>query len=343
MPDNIITNFTELTQAAAADDLPIVDVSDTTQSGAGTTKRIQEQNLLMALYSLNCSGFDSWTSGADSSTYTLTGGKFQIDRSGQGYILGRLVTWTAGLQTGTLTANATSWIYVDTDGLLHASTTYPPNKIILYEVLYDGTNYVVVKENHPYSFPSAVSSYLHNTLGTTIRGTGAVIMQVSNGNGSVITDRQVMLYGVDTLDDHGISTAIPDSNGFGVSWNVYYRNASSQWTKYATSLQLTSFYNNSGTPTALAAANYGIYTLYASKDDIENSAPTYFAVMDENTYSLLAAAQAAITNKSCIAQSAELKSIELARLGFAIVQYQATNAGSIYSVTVDKNGNFQNL
>jgi hypothetical protein len=214
---------------------------------------------------------------------------------------------------------------------------------MLYEVLYDGTNYVVVKENHPYSFPSAISGYLHNTLGTTIRGTGATIMQVSSGDGSAITDRQVMIYGNDTLDDHGISTAIPDSNGFGASWNIYYRNASVQWTKYATSFQLTSFYNNSGTPTALSPANYGIYTLYASKDDIENPLPTYFAVMDENQYSLLSAAQAAIANRTCIAQSAELKSIELARLGYIIVQYQASNAGSIYSVTVDKNGNFQNL
>jgi hypothetical protein len=70
--------------------------------------------------------------------------------------------------------------------------------------------------------------------------------------------------------------------------------------------------------------------------------------MDETLYANSTDAQTAITaalsqdisTGQVVAQSAELKSIELARLGYAIVQYSAGNTGQIVSLTVNKVGGF---
>ena len=270
-------------------------------------------------------GFQAWTSGTNANTYTIVDGKFQLDRSGYGFINNVKISWVAGQQTQVLSANTNSWIYIDTDGLLKESSSYVPTKIMLYEVLFDGTSYFTVKENHAYAFDSSVSGYLHNTvgIGTTIRNlTGADITRVSTGTGDVASDREIKIVGGNYLDDHGLATVIPDSNGNPISISFFYQNSFNQWINYATQTGFPLFYNNSGTPTALDGSNsYCVYTVYVSKDDIENSTPLYVATMDDQVYTTISLAQQAIINGGVSYESGELAALELAQLGYVIVQY----------------------
>ncbi|MFA6306183.1 MAG: hypothetical protein WC639_00005, partial [Patescibacteria group bacterium] len=312
---------------SAAGNVTVPDLTITGLSGSiisSNSVKTSLQELDESLYKMSQSGFDAWTSGADGTTYTIVDGKFQVDRAGAGFIKGKKIIWTAGLQTGVLTASSTSWIYIDTDGLLKASTSFPANKIILFEVLYDGTIYDVVKEDHPYSFGTAVSSYLHNNAGTTIRGTGAIITRVAAGTGASADDRRIKIVGADTLDDHGLSTTISEVNP--AIFNIYNRVASGKWARYAQQSELPIAYNSGpGTVTALDAVNaYAVYVLYVSKDDIESADPPYYATMGETSYTSLADAQAAISAGTVTFASNELSSLEFAQLGYAVVQYSGT-------------------
>jgi len=295
-----------------------------------------------SLAALNFTGFKAWTSGADAATYTITGGMFQIDRAGIGYIKGVEVTWVAAQQTGVLTSFATHWIMINSSGVLTSTSsvtgsTFTDN-IILYEVHYDGTNYCVVKENHSYDFPTKVSSYLHANLNTVIRGTGAIIAPVATGDGSSSTHREVKVTGADTMDDHGLSTTIPDSAGAGVTINTMYLNASSKYVRYSQSTELPMYYNASGTPTILNAVNevFCAYPIYVSKDDIETSTPVYFSIMDSNAEDNLNAVIDNINSGSYQYASGELKSLELCQLGFIIMEYSAAG-GRIAHTIVAKN------
>jgi hypothetical protein len=277
-----------------------------------------------AVYNMADTGFGAWTSGVDATTYTITGGKFQLDRAGYGFIRGKRVTWAASQQTGVLAANTFYSVYIDAAGLIQTSTSpFTADVVRLYEVLYDGTIYFIAKENHAIPFDNSVSGYLHNNAGTTIRSTGAIITRVATGTGASVDDRRVKIVGADNLDDHGLSTAIPELNP--VVWNIFYRNGSGKWIRYAQQSNLPIFYNSAGTPTALDAVNiYGEYVLYVAKDDIETSAPQYIAVMGESSQITLAALLAVISSGTSIFATNELKNIEAAQLGYAVVQYSAT-------------------
>lgn len=238
-----------------------------------------------AIYALNDSGFGAWTSGTDGTTYTLSGGTFTLDRAGYGYINSKKISWAASQSIGSFSANTFYWIYIDSAGILQKTSTFISSTIRLFELLYDGTNYIVAKENHPIGFDQGVSGYLHNNAGTTIRGTGAIITRVASGTGAANGDREVKIVGADTLDDHGLSTTIPDSAGAGVTWNVFYRNGSGKWIRDSQVSQLPIKFNSSGTPTALDVVNaFAEYVLYVAKDTIEDSAPQYIAVMGETSY-----------------------------------------------------------
>jgi hypothetical protein len=303
-------------------------------SSTGVEKSIEE--LDDSLYELGDSGFIAWTSGISSDTYQVTGGKFQINRAGRGKILGREVTWEAGQQTGVLSAYATHHIYIDSSGVLRSSTTYPANTIRLYLVHFDGTAYCVSKENHPYGFDTQASGYLHNSINTTIRGSGALVWRVSLGTGSAGSDREVKIVGADTLDDHGLSTAIPDSADAGVTWRQMRTNASGKWIVDVVQTQIQIAYNNGGVTTPLDAVNaFAVARLFVAKDDVNSSTPVYFSVMDTEVFSSVAEAQSAIGAGDVADHSLELKTMELAQLGYAILAYSATG-GYIHSLYIAK-------
>ena len=303
-----------------------------------TSIKTSIQELDDSLYMLENTGFHGWTSGTDASTWSITGNKFKVLRSGYGYIRGKKVSWLANVESGLLTANACTYVYIDSTGAIGTTTSRTDalfhNNIALFEVLYDGTIYKVVKENHEYSENTDLSIYLHWNAGTVIRGTGAVITRVTTGGGGVITDRELKIVGQDYVDDHGVETLIPDSAGSAVSWYVDYKNASGKWIRYVQQPNFPMEYNLAGTPTALTSNRYGIFRLYASKDNINSAGPTYVAVMHNAEYTSSAAALTAINNGLAVIADNELAEIEMAQLGYIIVQN--SGGGNINTVIVAK-------
>ena len=283
-------------------------------------------------------GHYAWTgSGA---YYSITGGStFNLLRGGSGYILNKLVNYN-GAQSIALTANKTCYIYVDSTGTIGKVTndtvnpsTYE-NNIVLFEALYDGTNVIVTKDNHPYSFPSKLATFLHQNAGIVIRSTGAIITRVATGTGAANGDRQLKIVGADVVDDHGVSTIISDTAGAAQSINWMYKNASGQWVRYAAQDQAPMFYESAGTPTAITSGSRAIYVIYVSKDDINSSSPVYFGVMNNAQYATSGAATTALTNGTFVVKSNELDALELAQLGYIIVRN--SGGGYIETVTVSK-------
>ena len=288
-------------------------------------------------------GFLEWTSGADASTYTVDGTGFQINRAGTGYIDGRRIDWVADQKTAALAANDTSWIYIDSTGTIGAATTWSDplfhDYIVLFECLYDGTNYITVRENHPVDFQAKISTEWHELIGVNLKArpsgvVGATIGRVATGTGAAAGDREIKLSGEALLCDHGIETTIPDSAGAGVTWNWYFTNAAGKWNRHAAQTQAPMYYNSAGTATALDSGKYGVYRLYVSKDDIESALPKYFAVMNTAQYNNAAQARAAVTAGVPRATN-ELYDVELAQLGYIIV-LNNVSGGYVFEVDVDK-------
>lgn len=287
------------------------------------------------------SGFLSW--GAGTTYYTITGEKLQIDRTGTGYIKSKKVTWASGQQTSVFAANTLNYVYIDSSGLIGSTTTRSKsifeNNIVLFEVLYDGTNYTVVRENHPYAFATQIALYLHDTVGTIIYGSGAIATRVTTGTGDIgVGDRQIKIVGNDILDDHGIETVIPDSAGAAVTWNVYYTGPTGKWERYVQQTEIPMYYNNAGTPTALGTGPLNdntVYVLYVSKDNLNTSTPNYYAVMNSSVYSTITQANTAISTNAISRATNELDGLELAQLGYAIVENNGTS-GYINTLIISK-------
>lgn len=303
-------------------------------------------NLDSALNLLSMNGFSSWTSGVDASTYSIGGGNFTLIRSGQGFIASKLITWIANqtIALASISANTAGWAYIDSTGTLSWTTTAATAyaAIPLFYIWYDGTNYFVEKENHNYNFESRISSYLHNTINVVIRSVGAVIVRSGSGTGAAVADREIKITGADNLDDHGLSCAIAEADPITVM--TVYLDGTGKWIQYHSQAEITPYYNNAGTPTALDATpnTYCVYTIYALQDDINSSTPRYMAVMDDAAYANLSDAQAAITAGTVTYASNEIKTIEPCQLGYAILQYSATG-GYVNSVVVARNTFNQSL
>ena len=283
-------------------------------------------------------GFMSWTGAGN--YYSVTGGNtFNLLRGGSGYIKNKLVSFSGG-QSVTLTANKTGYIYIDSTGIIGkinndtvSPSTYEDN-VVLFEALYDGTNVIVTKDNHPYSFPSKLGTYLHYTAGIVVRSTGSVIGKLGTGTGGVVQDRQIISVGADVLDDHGVTTVIPDSSAIPLTVNYMYKNATGQWIKYATQNTIPFVYAPAGVITAVSAGNYQNMAFYVSKDDLNGTNPIYFAILDTVIYATAGTASTAVTNGNLTLKSNELDSLELAQLGYITSRNQG--GGYISSVIVSK-------
>ena len=270
-------------------------------------------------------------------------------RPGTGYINGKKVTWAASQTAAAFTPNSAHWVYINSSGVIGISTTrthvlYDEN-IILFEVHDDGVGQEVCLENHNVSYDSDVQEFIHETLGTIltpVEGTniiGADLTRVALGTGGAVGDRQVKIVGTADLNDAGISSNIPDSGGVGVTWLHYYRNGSGQWKEYSTSNQFPMFYNNAGTPTALAtsgATDTGLFTCYAGKADPNTGLVVYISVMHTAALSTDAAAQAIIaagTNE--VISGALFQALEPAQLGYVIVTNNGTS-GFVSTIQIAK-------
>jgi hypothetical protein len=312
-----------VTLASAAETLIATDAS----------KVITPATLNSMMSQSDLTGFVSW-GGAGAYYDDTTLGTFQLLRGGTGYIRSKLITWVAQSVAG-MTAGNTYYIYIDSTGTIGKSSARTDalflDNIVLFECLRDSTpvtnNQVTVKENHPYDYPATVSNYEHDNIGTLVE---------NNNNGANITLNgtvKIQINGADVLSDHGIETTIPDSGGAAVSWNKKYTTGAGKWALQNISDTFSGFYNNAGTPTALGAGKFGVYTLYVSKDNINASTPTYFTVLDTTQYSNLTAANTAISNGSTARASNELAQLELCQLGYIVF---SQNTGTIVQVTISK-------
>jgi len=335
----IDSTATNAIAGTGAGTLTINNVSFPNSDGIASTLTLEEDNYThtgeIVAYNIQrqiFTGFHSWSGSGN--YYSISGTDFTLLRGGVGYIKGRKVEWSGSQSTGSLTKGSTYLIYIDEDGLIGATTTFSQanyeDNIPLFEILCDNdtpSNTLVVKENHPYSAPTDLSVYLHNSVGTVIsnRNNGANI--TLNG-----TD-EIEINGTDYLEDHGLETTIPDSGGVGETWEFFYLDGTGKWVLYSSTATFPSYYNNAGTPTALTAGKYGVFTLYCSKEDLNSSTPTYIAVMDDAQYNNQVQAETAIANEAVSVATNELFTLEVCQLGYVVYEQSSS---SIVSVIIEK-------
>lgn len=279
-------------------------------------------------------GFESW-GGAGAYFDDTTLGDFTLLRPGTGYINTVPVSWTAPQTVSGLTAGNTYFVYVDSTGTLQKTTVFSDalyhDNIVLFQCLRDSTpvtnNQITVKENHPFQMPVETSLYLHKTAGT-------VIENYNNGANITLNGTQkIQINGDDVFADHGLETVIPDSAGVGVSFRQMYTTAGGKWATDSVSDTFTGRYNNAGTPTALSANRFAVYRLYVSKDSLNATTPSYFAVLHTAQFTTVGASNTAIANGTIARATNELAELEVAQLGY-IVYSQASS--SIVNVVIEK-------
>ena len=324
------TNVTQATESELGG--AEIATEDETKDGISDQSIVTPQKLVAYNNDKDLTGFVDWT-GSGNYFDDTTLGTFTLLRGGSGYIRGKRITWAGSQSITGITAGNVYYIYIDSSGTIGSVTSRTDalyiDNIVLFQCFRDSTTptniQVTAKENHPYTFPVTTSNYLHNSINSVIEGTGANI--TLNGT------QKIEISGADVLNDHGLQTTIADSGGVAVTWYQTYTNASNDWALYAMSDTFTGFYNNAGTPTALSAGKFGVYTLYAGKDNLNVTTPRYAAVLNTAEYDTLTLAREAILDGSIAMATTTLQEMEVCQLGY-IIYSQATT--SIVDVIIEK-------
>lgn len=299
----------------------------TVTDGAGTIN-IETKAVLQ-----NDTGWESWGGAGNYFDDTVLG-SFTILRPGTGFINGLPVAWVAPQTVVGMVAGNTYYIYVDNTGTLQLTNVrtdalYQDN-VVLFECMRDSTlptnNQFTVKENHPYGFPVESSNYLHNVVSTVIDN------QANGANITLVGTQGIGISGADILNDHGVTTVITDSGGVGVVWSKYYTDAGGDWALQNSTNTFTGFWNNGGVPTALTANRFGVYTLYATKDNLTSALPQYFAVLNTAQFNSAVAANTAIANGTIARATGELAQLEIVQLGY-IVYRESTAAITVVTIS----------
>lgn len=316
-------------RAASESQTGVVELATTTETYWGTYNYMAVTPEGNANYHgrQKYSGFYSW-SGAGA-YYSVAGTTFTLLRDCTVYILGKQVAVSGSQSVGPLAAGSTYYAYINAAGTLASTSTRTDSlfeeNAVLFEILVDSDtpeNVIVVKENHPSYFQPAASNYLHHSIGT-------VISDMTNGaNIAKNGTKGIQIDGADTLLDHGLSTTIPDSAAAAVSIKYMFTDGSGKWVLYLDQNTVPSVYNNAGTVTALGAGKFGTFRIYVSKDDINSSTPTYFAVLNTAQHNNLTAAETAINNGIAEA-TAELADLELCQLGYIIFEQAADEIAEV--------------
>ena len=286
---------------------------------------------------MNESGFLSWTGSGNYWSSNTGAGTFTILRGGTGRIASELVSW-AGNQTISIPTGVTSYVYIDSNGIIGATTN--PSLVYgltipLFEVYRTPSGGIFpTKENHPYEFESGASQYLHNIVGTVFQDGSFDMVRITTGTGGAITDRQVKIVGSDVLEDHGLRTTISDSAGAAVTKYFAFKNNAGVWDLYSTSSQFPMVYNNAGTVMAISNGSYGVFRVYALKDSLNTSTPLWVCVIHNAQSGNLSGAQN-IVNQGLAAQpDGEFLKMEVCQAGYVIVRN--SGGGYIQSITMDR-------
>jgi hypothetical protein len=287
---------------------------------------------------MNMTGGVSWGGAGDYYDEAFPGGEFRLLRAPTYRIGGKAITASVPQDTGVLSANATHYIYLDSSGLIQSTTTRTAalfkDNFVIFEVLYDGTNYVVVKEDHPYDYQAAISNDLHDTQGTVFeKNDSGVLDRVTTGTGSVATDRQAKQVGASEIHDHGIESSFADSSGAAVSFEHYYTNGSGFYNRDSSSATFPMKYNNAGTATALTTNRFGVFRIGYSKDDKNTAGGKRISLMHTAEFTTQNLAQTAINNGTIVNFTNELASLEMAQYGYIIVKNTAAGGHLIAIIT----------
>lgn len=202
-------------------------------------------------------GFVSWGSGTTYWSYNPTTKIFTVDRRGAGIVKGAPVTWVAG-QSVALVNFATNYVYMTSAGIIGVSQTgnkalYTDN-IILFEAFVQDQNSIVVKENHPYEFTTAVSSYLHNTNGPLLQSDSSVLGVVS------ATARTFSFTGENILADHGIESTVPTTSP--ITWVITGRRISGGAFIATTGTSVPTYYNSVASVVTVTAGSFVVGRSY---------------------------------------------------------------------------------
>jgi len=305
---------------AATDQKGVVELATgaETQLLADTTRALTASGMGELFAVEQQSGFGAFTGAG--SIYTVSGTDFTLDRPGYGWINTKLVSWNGSQTLLGLATGSTHFIYIDSSGIIGSTTSRThalyQNNIVLFEAWIDvsGTPKVtVVKENHRLTTNPETMSAMHD-LG--LHGFNAF----SSGASLAISGTQsLQVIGTSEWYDQDLSTSVPDSAASPITFNVVYTNAGGKWVVQSTGTTLPSQYNNAGTPTAIGGTNFSIFDIQVSKDDIESSSPTYFAVMNNSQYNSLALANKAVSDGTYTIPTAELALLETVRIGIVIM------------------------
>jgi hypothetical protein len=277
-------------------------------------------------------GFNTW-GGAGNYFDDTTLGTFELLRPGTGAINSKEIAWTAPQSVTGLTAGNTYYIYIDDTGTIQktAVSTHElyKNNIVLFETLRDSTAVTnvqyTVQENHPCCFNVDASNYLHDVVGTVIADGG--------GNITLNGTQKLEIVGDTFIHDHGLETELADSAGLAVTFNKMFTLASGKWATFSQSDTFTGNYNNAGTVTALGGSKFGVYTIYASKSNLNTDTPVFYAVLDNAQYNNQTAAVTAINDGLTAVASNELIQLEMVQLGYIVF---GQTAAAIVQVIVAK-------
>jgi hypothetical protein len=305
---------------------------------ASGTLALGDQTLMLT-------GFESWE--GTGNYYSITGSTLTLLRGAIGRIDGIEVTCAAN-QTVTLTQYGCTYIGFDADGVLNAvadsaaNETWYRSNVVLFQGLYDGTASLVVFENHPAgTLQGSASVYAHHVFRSLIglapgevNEIGADITRVTTGTGAVAGDRQIKVVGNAGLYDHGVMSMIPDSGGAAITSYFAYTDALGRWNAYAAQSEFPMVYNNAGTVTALPSGNYGINTVYVTKNEPNSGAITYITVIGTGNYANANTAETALANNQVTKATNELQRTELALLGYVVIRN--SGGGHIHAVKISK-------
>ena len=283
------------------------------------------------------SGFVQWAGTGGYFTYVEATGVFTLSRACIGMLKSSQVYVASG-QTVTCTNFANNFIYADSAGILQV-TSDPrfDDKILLFSLYSDGTNYSTSKQTHPVSFPASVSGFVHNALGSSLKNDSNGVVTLLSGAG-----RTIQLVGASTYYDHGLDTTVADSAGNAISMLMMYTGASGATFQGAAFTAIPGVRQNG---TALSNVgngkfvNYriGVYGSSNIDDTTANTIAQYIVVPDSVEHSSASAARAQITANTVAAfPTVATGGLEVINIGFATIQGNGAGAGTLTVVTPAK-------
>ena len=329
----IVGNFTNeyLTSTATGDTQKVWNVSTTeslSKYGAGLA--------VITPYDNAITGFDQWsTVGTNYWSFVPGTGVFTLQKRCTGLVNSAPILVNS-TQTISVTNNLTNFIFADSTGTL-TITSAPTDSnfsssIPLFEVVSDGTNYLVKREDHPVSVDQGMSRVWHNTIGTSIANNGG-------GNLTLLSaaNRTVTMVGSSTIHDHGLNTPIPDGGGAAMTFSAVYVGASGTVFDAAGITQIPSKWQNTATTVANAPNNkYVVVRVGALLDNLNSSNPQYFFSYDTTNYGTAPAAATAIAAQSIAPFPSTFTGMEPVQLGYVTLKANGSGAGTIDSVTIAK-------